>query len=306
MGARGNGIETREAGFALLIAIGFLLIVTAVITPFVLAARTALDTAAASFSTDRLRFVAEGLAIVIAHDVSSLPADEIARFAPGVRSDPVGCRSAGLSIEVRVQDQRGLIDLNAGDEAMLEAGLRALGLNPSDAVANARGIVAFRSSEEEDQPLSGADDVAIRAGPKKAAFEALEELQDFEALAVKPLAELRRIFTIHAGQAQIVGPRMPDALAEILPRRPAPGFPFIVREAASAGTFRIEVSVRASDATLGYAGLMASADAEEGKFKIVETSAGPTIAPDDKSPPKLLSCEALFGPAAALLRTFPA
>jgi hypothetical protein len=300
---RARGGEGADSGFALLIAIAFLLTATAVIAPFVLAARTALDTAAATLRSDRLEFVAEGLATVVAHALSALPPDELSGFVPGVRSEPVACRSDGLTIETRVQDQRGLIDLNIADEALLELGLRAVGLDRSLAAAHARAMVAYRSTDAaEGAPLPGGDEAVVRDGPKKAPFEAVEELYDFEALSAVPLDALRQTFTVHTRQPQVVGPLMPDALAEVLPRLPAPGFPFVAGDAGGGGTFRIEVFVRAADASLGYAGLVASA----GSLEVPETSVSPPSPIVGSVRPRVTSCDAVFGPAAAALREISA
>jgi general secretion pathway protein K len=284
----------------------FLLTVTAVIAPFVLAARTSLELASDTLRKDRLDLLADGLLTVLARDLAFPPADR-GRAPPAPRSVPTSCSAGGLSIEARVQDQRGLVDLNAAGPDLLEAALRSLGLPPAAAAGNAAAMVAYRRPRDASDEVDPAEDALVLDGLKRAPFEAVEEVYDFVALQGLPLARVTETFTIHSQQPEILGASMPHGLAAVVPERPAPPPPSGAAEATGAVIFRIEVRVRAEDATLGYAGaIVAAAGSADGAFTVVERVVDPAILPGaGTAPADATSCAALFGPqVAAALRDF--
>ena len=310
----GHAAEDRragEAGFALLTAILFLMIVTAAIVPFVLAARTRFDLAADTMRKERLDVLAEGLATVIARNLAAPPT---ASGGVSLRSIPASCRLGSLAIEARVQDQRGTIDLNRAEPGLLAAGLRALGLGGAAAEQHARAVVAYRQpAAPEDGGMSAtpleeaADESLAQDGFKHAPFEAIEELYDFRALQGVPLRALAEAFTVHAQQADILGPRMSGRLAAVLPEAPTPAQPFVADEVGGPASFRIDVFVRDADATLGYAGaIVVAPGTEDGAFALVQRTVNPNVLPGrPPAPPAPMSCDRLLGaPAVAALRGF--
>lgn len=295
----------RQDGFALLVTVLFLLTVTAVIAPFVLAARTNLDLASDTLRKDRLDLLADGLVTVLARDLAA-PPEGRGRVSPSPRSLPALCRTERLAIEVRVQDQRGLVDLNAAEEELLAAALRSLGMDPAEAASHARAMVAYRQPLDESAETDPAEEALVLDGFKHAPFEAVEEAYDFAALEGLPLSVLTETFTVHSQLPGIAGERMPRGLAAVLPQRPTPAFPFVVAGAAAGATiYRADVHVRAEDATVGYSGaIVAAAGNDAGDFTMVERTVDPNVLPAAGAVlGTTTSCDALFGgQVAALLR----
>lgn len=302
--------RTGEGGFALLTAILFLMIVTAAITPFVLAARTRFDLAADTLRKERLDLLAEGLVTVLAHNLAG-PGEATV----SLRSVPATCRLEALAIEARVQDQRGTIDLNLGPPELLVAGFRALGLGEPDAERHAQAAAVYRQPAPAPAPSvtappglqAEADASLVQDGLKHAPFEAVEELYDFRALQGVPLRALAEVFTVHSQQGEVLGPRTSDRLAAVLPEAPTPAQPSVVGQIQGPATFRIDVFVRDSDRTLGYGGaIVAATTTEDGAFGVVQRTVNPNVLPGGPPvPAAAMGCDQLFGArAAAALRGF--
>jgi hypothetical protein len=310
--------DDAQAGFALLVAILFLLLVTSVIAPFVLAARTRFDLSAAASEKARLDILADGLVTVLARELAGAPGAAATLSIP-LRSTPAVCRTGRLAIEARLQDQDGLVNLNTAGEPLLEAALRALGLETDAAAANARAIVAYREvpiadvladaigSEDLPAPEMGAeapDPSLVLNGFKGAPFEAIEELYDFPALEGVPLRRLAETFTLYADTDP--DPALaPEHLAAFLPApEPSEDTAPVVPE-LEPGVFRIDVFVRAEgDATLGYGGAVVALSGDDsGGFAVQERTVNPNILPGAGSRGAALPCAQLFGaPAAAALQ----
>jgi hypothetical protein len=300
-----------EAGFALLVAILFLLIVTAVIAPFVLAARTGLDLAADGERQTRLDLLADGLMTVLAREFAAAPGEA---GPASLSSVPAVCRAGRLTVEARVQDQRGLVDLNTADVGLLAVGFESLGLDPGAAEAHARAAEASREPAEEAEaeamigpmPLEplvfdAPDESLMLDGFKRAPFDAVEELYDFAALQGAPLRLLVETFTVH-GAAEVVPALAPDRLAGALPP-PLPGAP--AAEGEGAGHLRLDIFLRDSDGTLGYAGAIVLPEGgEAGGFGIAGRVSNPNRLPGGGGASAAAApCERLFGAvAAAVLR----
>lgn len=335
-----------EAGFALVAVILLMLVVIAAVTPFLLAARTRLDLAADDAAKARLDLLADGLLVVVARDLAA--PERLQRSPVSRRSVPARCMAGGVAIEVRVQDQRGLVDLNLAERDALAAGFRALGLGEAEAQAHAAATVQYREvaappPEEtgaaamtdpatagpaaadpasadrapepaaatpfELTPFDAPDASLLTDGFKHQPFEAIEELYEFRALQGLPLAVLGEVFTVNAGQADVVGGLMPARLARVLPEAPAAAMPFISEDSGGAATYRVEVKVRGTDATLGFAGaLMALTGTDDGGFAPVARTVNPNLLPGgDDGTGDRVACDALFGrPAMAALRGFAA
>ena len=313
--AAASGPDDRDGGFALVMVLLFLLTVTALITPMVLAARTEFLIAANRYRHDRMEMVAEGLVAVLARQLAAPP---IEGRSPGltIRSAPMRCRAGGLEIEARVQDQRGLVDLNAAEPDLLEAGFVALGFERSPAARLAQAVVAFRFSPEEEEeegdasPDRGADQAAgaVLGGPKGGPFEAIEELYDFRDLRGVPAQAIAETFTVHNRRETVHGPGLSQRLSLILPATPTPRYPFVVDAPEEAPrTYRIEVSAGVAGAGAGgFAGAVVLAD-EDGHFEIVEGVTNPDFLPDGQDGfSGATDCDRVFGTGvAAVLAGMP-
>lgn len=202
--------EGQDAGFALVVVLLFLTLLTAVTTPFVLAARSHflssnnyIDDAFMHQSlSDMLDIGASlhGLAIV----------------------NEVHWNSATLSCTVELdRDQKlhvefinhaGLIDLNSANADLLQLGFSALGLGETQSKSVANSVVANRQYQRGDQTIQ--PEVVPIGGFKHLPFEHVAELYDFEILRSTSTAALFQTFTIHARSGTVDALRMPSGLKE--------------------------------------------------------------------------------------------
>ncbi|MFO6463285.1 hypothetical protein ACK8OR_02740 [Jannaschia sp. KMU-145] len=275
-----------EDGFALLAVVVFLLVVTTMMTGFVLAARAGLDQARDGVAEARLDLLAEGLGRVAARAVFIAEATETAPpFA--LNASPAACREGDLTIQLQVQDQQGLVDLNAAGRELLVLALRSLGLPAAAAAEQADAILAYRTPPEDDAPPLA--DLQLRDGLKQAPFAAVEELHAFPVLAELPIDRLTGTFTVHSDQPRATAARLPAPLAAVLGRSN-----LLEDEASSGSPVRIDIFVRAGDDTLGYSGRIV--EERRGEAVTLERSIAPgraIAAPPDTVVP---GCAALFGP----------
>ncbi|TPM32789.1 general secretion pathway protein GspK [Mesorhizobium sp. B2-3-4] len=199
-------------GFGLVAVLVFMLIVSAVVVPFALTARTRLMIAGNEMEHERLSMVADGLVNVVA---SELFDDQAATKLPQ-NAEPARCHSGQFSYELTIQDHSGLIDLNAASDQLLTQGVASLGFAPQTAGEIAKAIVTFRGP-----PNAFAAGVQPQSslGPRQnkfAAFESVSELQEFSALAAIPLRDLYGAFTVDLKQGSIALAKAPRRLRTIV------------------------------------------------------------------------------------------
>lgn len=294
--------DPRDGGFAVVVVLLFLMAVTALIAPLALAARTELLVAANRMQQDRLALVAEGAFTVLARDLAAPPIEPRSP-ALTVRSEPLRCVTEALAFEVRVQDQAGLADLNMAPPGLLEAGFVALGFGRGEAAGLARAVVAYRLPAGGEGESPRVPPGAVVAGLKQGAFEAIEELYDFDGLADVPAAALAEVFTIHNATPAIVGPVMSRRLSQILPAAPTPRYPFIAAEPGEPPRlYRIDVTVgdRQWRTRSHHGALLRASEEEGGAFQPVEPVTNPAFLPGEADGfGAAEECDRLFGVGAA-------
>jgi general secretion pathway protein K len=149
-------------------------------------------------------------------------------------------------VDFSVQDQAGLIDLNAADEKLLAIGLQSIGVR-SDQIAHlARAVLNFRGfSASANEKSDG-----VIGGPKSGPFESVVELSDFADLSDVPTETFRRSFTVHSGKASVVDASKPPHLL-------VPAESVVQDEVELPAAFTIEVVVKKEgNATGGYSGFL--------------------------------------------------
>lgn len=246
--AAGQADSGREAGFALVAVLWFLLLVAAVVAPFAVAARTDFLIASNTRDQTRLDALADGLSTLLALKATGEEgASLLAELPPN--STPATCTAGRYTVVMQLQDQTGLVDLNAADEATLAIGLRSIGVAQGVADAAAEMIVRYRSYQSETS-IMRSDEVA--GGLKGQSFESVVELSDLKQLANLEPADLHRAFTVHSGQSGVAASLSPEPLANLL-KLPADATP----SRSSLSSFAVEVSVRdRTTAIKGYAGFL--------------------------------------------------
>lgn len=117
---------------------------------------------------------------------------------------PYAWSFAGASVELRIVDESGKVDINQADPALLAALLRAVGAEPSAAQQLAGAIVDWRDPDPLVQPGGGAEDPAYAAagrpyGAKDAPFESVAELHQVLGMTPELFAGLEPHLTLFSG-----------------------------------------------------------------------------------------------------------
>ncbi|CAN7412344.1 hypothetical protein [Mesorhizobium sp. LjRoot246] len=231
-----EGGESAGAGFSLVAVLVFMLIVSAIVVPFAVTAKTRLMIANNEVEQERLSLLAEGLGNVVATELTggsgtkTFPLD----------SAPAVCRSGAFSFDVRVQDHGGLVDLNAADDRLLALGFASLGFGQQASQALAEAAIRFRDNAKL---FAGQPRPRSAVGPpqdKQAPFESVSELQEFAALASVPLQALHAAFTVNSKRGTISADRAPSRLRAAL----ATGSSAAIVQAAEASAYTVDVVVR--------------------------------------------------------------
>ena len=191
-----------EDGFVLPAVIVVLVVVAGAAALATQRLQTQTKSTAARLDGLRVQGLVDGVARLVA--VSLL--NERVRGLPGLglpeNGGAVTCPlPGGGAIRIAVQDQAGLIDLNASPRPLLEDAFRALGLPDTDAATIAAEIVDDRDPDETPEPMGGAEAPQYRArglpyGPRNAPFDAIDELDRLPSMTPALATILRPAVTV--------------------------------------------------------------------------------------------------------------
>lgn len=278
--------DGSESGFALVAVLVFMLVVSAIVAPFAVAARTRLMIAGNQMEHERLTLLADGLANVVS-------AQLVQGLWPATwkqDSKAIGCRSGQFSFEVRVQNHAGLIDLNAADRDDLASGFISLGLSQDVSSSLADSVIRSRSPVSVFGSISStrSETESDRHGP----FESVSELQELAPLPSIPLAALYSTFTIHSRQGAIDPDNAPEALLASIAHR-KPGISELHGE-APAYTVNV-VTRREGSGITGQAGFVIEKAAAANSFRRLAPYPEEEVS-GAGDPVAIVSCAELFGP----------
>ncbi|MFK0693143.1 hypothetical protein ACFX5Q_34170 [Mesorhizobium sp. IMUNJ 23033] len=295
-----HGDESGRAGFSLVAVLVFMLIVSAIVVPFAVTAKTRLLIASNGLEQERLSLLAEGLSNVVSSELTNGPVETLA-----MNSTPMGCQSGELTFEVRIQDHNGLIDLNAADADLLALGFVSLGFDRGTAGDLAKAALRFRVNASAFAAQS--DPATSSVGPlesKGAPFESVSELKEFSGLGSKRLEDLYAVFTVHSKRGTTSLEHAPGRLRASLVE---PGTGAATTQVAPiAPAFTVEVTARRNgSAIVGRSGFIIEMfpDSVAGFRRLARN---PTNAVDPAPARSFTTnCDALFGAEAAqALREF--
>ncbi|MER8583588.1 general secretion pathway protein GspK [Mesorhizobium sp. M1423] len=270
-----------------------MLIVSAIVVPFAVTAKTRLMIANNGVEQERLSLLAEGLANV----VSSELADDPGAGKLKLDATPTACQSGEFTFDVRIQHHGGLIDLNAADDRLLSLGFVSLGFDQRTSEELAKAAIEFRGSTnafgERAEP-------ATSVGParnKEAPFESVSELQEFSALASTPLHDLRDVFTVFSKRGTLGLDHAPSPLRTVLAGASVSSAS-ITQGATEASTYSVQVTARRDGSGItGQAGFIVEKfPASAAGFR--RLSGNPAADISDlaaMTPSRSANCEALFG-----------
>lgn len=243
----------RERGVALLAVFWTLVLLSVIAASLARTGRGEARLAAAQASAAQARALAEAgveIAILRLHEP-----DATLRWRPG--GEPRRLALAGGAVEIRISGERGRIDLNAADGALLAQLFQAAGVDAPAANALADAVQDYRDADGLRR-LNGAErreyEGAGHPGPADAPFAGIDELR--RVLGVDPALfdRVAPALTVHSG-----APSPSLAVAPELVLRAASGVDAALaetilanraRQAADvprAGVFRISVEATAPD-----------------------------------------------------------
>ncbi|MCR4265789.1 hypothetical protein [Nitratireductor sp. ZSWI3] len=239
--------DPHREGFALVAVMGFLLVAAAFITPFAITARTQHLITLNLDQQLRLDGWAEAIGQIVAQSIARSPDD----LRIPSDSTPVLCEIGEYKVQVRRQDQKGLIDLNAAGSDLISLGFQSLGFEKQLSLLLAQAVILHRSYEIPS--AEAAAKLPVSAGMKHASLESVAELYDLDALNETEIADLHLVFTVHSKRGEVSGPDAPKRLASFLDNMDAhrPSVTTAVE------TFSLEVSVSSNKTSIsGYSGFI--------------------------------------------------
>ncbi|GAA5070767.1 general secretion pathway protein GspK [Lysobacter panacisoli] len=204
----------RARGIALILVLWLIVLLTALVGGFALAART-----------ENLQGRVQVRGLVAANAARAgvdyalmrvaLP-DQRLQWRPDGR--PYRWRYAGADVEVRVTDENGKLDLNQADATLLAALIRNAGVEPSQADRLAGAIQDWRDPDPLTQPAGGGEDADYAAaglpyGAKDAEFESVAELLQVIGMTPAVYAKIEPHVTVFSGRSR---PDPAFASAEVL------------------------------------------------------------------------------------------
>lgn len=256
----------RARGAALLIVLWLLVLLAGVIVVFAGTARTEAMQGSALRAQVAMRYAAEAGVEVAALRMAD--PDPMRRWYPDGRARAFGFDD--VTLEVRVLDEAGKVDLNAADGALLSALMVAVGIEDARARRLAGAVLDFRDPDDLLNPEGGAEDreyaaAGLRHGARDQPFQSVAELQQVLGMDFAAYRALAPHLTVYTGHPR---PRPEFAAAPVLqalglapaaleawlaqraawaPGQPVPQLPFPAGDAfAVAGSGTYSVASRAT------------------------------------------------------------
>jgi len=199
-------VASGEQGFVLPAVLAVLAVMIVVSAAALIATdRHRTRTAVAESQTRGLRL--QGLADGATRLVATGIVLERIRGMPGLGLPRNGAAIAcglpeGRRLVLALQDQAGLIDLNAAPRPLLEAAFRALGIGDADALRLAAEVMDYRDADDDPEPGGGAERSQYAArglghGPRNALFTSIDEIERLPSMTPERAALLRGALTIY-------------------------------------------------------------------------------------------------------------
>jgi general secretion pathway protein K len=236
-----------ESGFVLVSVIWLVALVALLAAAAAVAVRLQVKSTANIIEAARAEALADGTARLVAF--------ELAVHEGGSGYDVAGrprrcALTEDFAARIAVQDQRGLIDLNGASRELLESFLAAAGFDGRRAGRLAAAVVDFRDEDHTPLPEGGEEDdyrqAGLGHGPKNAAFQAAEELDQvlgFEAGEIGRLLPHLTVYSQQSGPDPALAPEPLRAMLRMPGRREAPGDAAETPGERAGRTYAVDVTV---------------------------------------------------------------
>jgi len=211
------GLRHDQRGVAFIVVLWLLALLAILLGSFALLARGESLQARHLYDTTQGRYAAEAGVNRAIHALAA--PDVLQRWVPDGR--PYQFDYAGASIEIKVVDESGKLDINAADLALLQAFFVGSGVELDAAEALAAAIVDWRDPDDLVS-INGAEDAEYAAAgraysPKNALFDTVSEVQQVLGMEYELYRRIASSLTVHSGMSI---PNAAFAQAEVLSALP--------------------------------------------------------------------------------------
>lgn len=205
----------RRRGFALLVVIWGVGVITLLIVSFMTTARARLQAAFNAAGVTETQLLADGavnLAIVtLVAEQNIVPSTN---DRPPHDGAPVYCSLSGAAVSIAIEDEEGKVDLNTASDKLMETMLIGFGVDPREAGALSRAITEFR-----EQPANAVEGGSAAAaypdrpfGPKRMPFQTTLELDQVSGFEPALTRLLLPFVTVHSRSPGVDPSIAPPAL----------------------------------------------------------------------------------------------
>ncbi|WP_162009699.1 general secretion pathway protein GspK [Methylocystis heyeri] len=217
----------RGAGYALVVVIWGLGIISLMIVSFMTTARMRLQAAnniAGATQADEIAQAAINLAILSlakerqavaqapVQPTGALPVPTAAPQRIIHAGEPSFCGISGAAVALAVEDEGGKVDLNGANQALMKAMLIGFGLGQNDADSAAGAIVAFRSGSGDPGNASALPGKIGGRQSKQELFQTVYELDQVEGFDPSLVRQIIPFVTVHGRRPRVDAETAPPAL----------------------------------------------------------------------------------------------
>lgn len=213
-----SATSSRQSGFIIVAVIWLAGLIAALAANFAIKVRIDALSSAHALRNAQVEAIADGMARLTAWRLAA------GTYKATLNGNATFCAwRTGVTVEIRVQDQAGLIDLNALPPQFFELFFKRLGAGPAAAESLARAMIDFRDADNDSQ--SGGSEPSLYSGfdfgPKNAPFQAIEELDQLPGMTDLVYRAVLPFVTVFAAQPGIDPTTMPEALRRLFDQPPA-------------------------------------------------------------------------------------
>jgi len=193
----------RQSGIALIVVLWILVLLTIVVGVYAVLARTESLQSRFLFDTTMARYAAEAGVHRAAYEMANR--DMETRWVPDGR--PYSFPFGSTTVEIRITDESGKIDINRADAELLANLFLSRGVEEAEAWHLADAIEDWR--DEDDLPrLYGAEDDDYFAagypyGPANMEFSSVDELQQVIGMSWEMFRDIEPMLTVSSGAGRI-------------------------------------------------------------------------------------------------------
>lgn len=194
-------VDSSEGGFVLVVVLAFIALFAAIVLTLSSAIRLDVQARANLLNAAKAEALADGLTSLVAAQLVEQMAG-VSTLALPASGNAIRCRVGDARVEISVIDAAGLIDLNTAPVELLERLIRGVGVSPVEAKTLAAAIGDYRDADDDPLPFGAEASAYLTAGfshgPKNAAFETVEELDQVLGMNRDIYLALRDLVTVHA------------------------------------------------------------------------------------------------------------